>query len=102
MSKHKKMKDSPSILQDKKVCYETHRTDNLHKHHIFEGDPNRKLSGKYGLWVYLTGEYHNQSNNGVHCGNHALDVKLKQDAQRAFEREHTRAEFMSIFGKSYL
>lgn len=91
-----------SILQTSKECYETHRTDNLHKHHIFEGNPNRKLSEKYGLWVWLTGDYHNQSNLGVHCGNHDLDVKLKQDAQREFEKTHTRAEFMKIFGRNYL
>jgi len=91
-----------SILQSAKECYETQRTDNLHKHHIFEGNPNRKLSEKYGLWVWLTGDYHNQSNQGVHNGNHTLDVKLKQDAQRAFEWTHTRTEFMDIFGRNYL
>lgn len=90
-----------SILQVSKECYVTHRTDNLHKHHIFEGNPGRKLSEKYGLWVWLTGEYHNQSNKGVHF-DHALDIKLKQDAQRAFEQVHTRAEFMVIFGRNYL
>ncbi len=97
-----------SILQNTKECYVTRkrenrsRTDNLHKHHIFEGNPNRKLSEKYGLWVYLTGLYHNQSNEGVHCGNHDLDMQLKQDAQRAFEQTHSRDDFIRIFGRNYL
>ena len=28
--------------------------------------------------------------------------KLQRDGQRAFEREHTRVEFMNIFRKNYL
>lgn len=92
-----------SILQNEKVCYITGRTDNLHKHHIYFGNPNRKISEKNGFWVYLTGELHNQSNEGVHCINgKALDLRLKQDCQRKFEETHSRKEFMELIGMNYL
>ena len=42
---------SKSILQNKKECYITGSTYNLHKHHVFEGTANRKLSEQDGLWL---------------------------------------------------
>lgn len=89
-----------SIMQQGKYCYITGDSGNLHKHHIF-GGARRKLSEKYGLWVYLRGEWHNQSRYGVHF-NSLLNRLLKREAQIAFERNHTREEFMSIFGRNYL
>ena len=91
-----------SILQgDKKECYITGRTDNLHLHHIYFGTGLRKISDIYGFTVWLTAEYHNMSNKGVHF-NRQLDLKLKRDCQRKFEETHTRAEFMALIGKNYL
>lgn len=90
-----------SILQNEKSCYITGQTGALHKHHIFGGIGRRALSEKYGLWVWLAPEWHNMSALGVHY-NRALDLELKQAAQRAFERGHSRAEWMSIIGKNYL
>lgn len=77
-----------------------HRTGVLHSHHIF-GGPNRKWSEKYGLKIWLCPEHHNMSDNGVHF-NKALDLQIKQIAQREFEDTYTREEFMRIFGKNYL
>ena len=92
-----------SILQTEKECYITGYTHNLHKHHIFFGNPNRKISEDNGFWVYLTGALHNQSNDGVHGKNgHELDLKLKQECQMKYEETHTREEFMKLIGKSYL
>lgn len=90
-----------SIMQNEKKCYLTGRTDNLHKHHIYEGVGRRKLSEKYGCWVWLTGEWHNQSNHGVHF-NRPLDLLLKCKCQKRFEETHSRTEFIQIFGRSYL
>ena len=89
-----------SILQTERECYLTGRRDNLHRHHIFGGG-RRALSEKYGLWVYLTGEKHNQSSAGVHF-DRALDRQLKRDGQRAFEAAHSHEMFMQLFGKNYL
>ena len=69
----------------------------LHKHHIFEG-PNRKMSEKYGLWVYLCAKHHNFSSEGVHF-NKMLDNFLKREAKRFFLKEHTEEEFMQAFGR---
>lgn len=93
---------SKSILQDEKKCYITGSTVNLHRHHIYAGG-RRKISEREGFWVYLVGWLHNQSNQGVHGKDgHELDIKLKQDCQRAYEQTHTRDEFMALIGKNYL
>jgi hypothetical protein len=82
-------------------CYVCDTTQNLHKHHIYGGTGRRKLSEKYGAVVDLCYRHHNGSNSGVHF-NHELDMKLKADWQAEFELAHTREEFRSIFGRSYL
>lgn len=91
---------SKSILQDEKECYITGRKEGLHKHHIY-GAANRKISDKYGFWVWLAPEWHNMSDYGVHF-NKELDLKLKQECQRKFEETHSREEFMEIIGRNYL
>ena len=77
-----------------------HRVSDLHEHHIF-GAANRKLSEKYGLKIWLCPEHHNMSDAGIHF-NKALDLQIKQIAQREFEDSHTRDDFMRIFGRNYL
>lgn len=90
-----------SVLQHEKECYVCGTTQNLHSHHIFPGNPNRKNSEKYGLKVWLCLEDHT-GQNGVHF-NKDLDTHLKQMAQRYFEENcGTREEFMQIFGRNYL
>ena len=42
------------------------------------------------------------SDEGIHNGNIELDLELKRECQRAFEEDHTRAEFIRLIGKSYL
>ena len=91
-----------SILQNEKVCYVTGSTHNLHLHHIYAGS-RRKISDDNGFVVWLTGYYHNQSNDGVHGKNgHDLDLMLKRDCQRKYEETHSREEFMELIGKNYL
>lgn len=63
-------------------------------HHIFEGR-NRKNSTKYGMIVPLC-RYHHE---WVHKTNYK---KFKQEAQKEFEKTHTRDEFIKIFGKNYI
>ena len=90
-----------SIIQNKKECFVCKTIYNLHNHHIFYGTANRRLSEKYGLKVWLCGNHHNLSNEGVHF-NRKLDLYIKKIGQAAFEKTHTREEFMKIFGKNYL
>ena len=105
--KKRRRKHKPSILQSKDgTCYLCTRLDGyygrkqLQEHHIF-GGPNRIHSEAYGLKVYLCIEHHTCGPAAVH--NNAEYMRLlHQDGQRAFERDHTREEFMKIFGRNYL
>lgn len=90
-----------SILSNERECLVCGAPYHLHKHHIFYGTANRKLSEKYGCWCYLCARHHNMSNQGVHS-NKVLDNKLKQEAQRAFEKAYPNEDFLSIFGRNYL
>ena len=74
---------------------------NIHKHEIFFGTANRKLSIKYGLVVPLCSRHHNGSNAGVHY-NRRLDLKLKEQGQKAFEYHYPNLNFREIFGRNYL
>lgn len=94
---------SNSILSNEKECYCCATTLNLHRHHIFYGMANRKLSEKDGCWVYLCASHHNMGTYGVHNGNRRLDVLLKKECQERWEAIYgTREEFIKRYGKSYL
>ena len=79
-------------------CYITGSRINLDKHHCIHGLANRKIAEKYGLWVYLRHDIH----MNLHDKDKELDRELEQDAQRAFEKEHSREEWMKLIGKNYL
>ena len=89
-----------SILQSSKECFVTGRTDGLHKHHVF-GASNRKISEENGFWVWLTPEYHNMSDKGVHF-NRDFDLHLKRLCQEKFECTHSHEQFMELIGRNYL
>lgn len=72
----------------------------LERHHVFYGSGLRQLSEKYGMVAVLCHRCH-RGQGGVHL-NYELDLALKQEYQRRFEEGHTRAEFMAIFGRSWL
>ena len=93
-----------SILQSEKKCYITGRHDSLDCHHIFPGSANRKISDENGFWVWLTHDYHNGNDPmAVHNNpNQGYDLMLKQQCQRKYEENHTRAEFIKLVGRSYL
>ena len=91
-----------SILQDEQKCYITGQTNNVHYHHIYRG-VNRSISDEHGFGVYLCARLHNASDDGVHGKNgHELDMMLKRHCQMAYEKEHSREEFMALIGRNYL
>lgn len=93
----------PSILSNERKCYISGRTDNLECHHIYGGTANRKVSDENGFWVYLTADWHRHNKDSVHNSpNKGIDLMLKQSAQRMYERGHSRGEFITLVGKSYL
>ena len=71
------------------------------EHHIFFGNPGRRLSEEHGLKVDLCLEHHRIGSEAVH-NNRKNDLILKRIAQAQYERTHTREEFRETFGKSYL
>lgn len=92
---------SKSIVSNERECLVCKTTLNLHRHHVYPGTANRKLSEKYGCWVYLCARHHNMSNEGVHF-NKALDLKLKKFTQQKFMEVYPNLDFCKIFGKNYL
>ena len=92
-----------SIMQDVRECYITGATEGLHKHHIYFGNPLRKISEANGFWVWLRWDWHNGAAYGVHGRDgHDLDRRLKEACQERYEESHSREEFRRLVGKSYL
>ena len=102
---------SKSILQDEKECFITGATEGLHKHHIYGGNPNRKISEEQGFFIWLTPALHTNSNECVHK-NHPFSLTLKKMCQLAYEdklmldqgisRESARDRFMKMIGRNFL
>lgn len=89
-----------SILQKEKECYICKSMMDLQKHHIYMG-ANRKVSDKHGFTAWLCGSHHNMSDYSVHF-NRDLDLKLKIDCQKEYEKTQSREEFMKLIGRNYL
>lgn len=89
-----------SIMQTEKKCYVSGSKHNLdcHHQHVMGGTANRKISDKYGIWCWLRHDIHMD----LHDRNKDLEIRLKQDAQRAFEKIYSREKWMSLFYKNYL
>lgn len=87
------------------LCMELHDNycvyKHLHEHHIFGGTANRRLSEKYGLKVYLCVDHHMTGPEAAHSCPEVIDF-LHKKGQWAFEQNHSRKEFMEVFGKNYL
>ena len=93
-----------SIVTDNlKCCFICGSNQNIEVHHCIYGTGRRKLSDKYGLVVCLCYSHH-RGTFGVHGKNgHELDLKLKQQCQKAWEYQiGTREQFIMLFGRNYL
>lgn len=74
----------------------------LERHHCF-GGANRSLSEKYGLVVNLCHECHNEPPEGVHFNAKRMLALRKWAQKQAMEHYGwDEAEFIKIFGRSYL
>jgi hypothetical protein len=93
----------PDLRRGGRKCYLTGRGDHLQKHHIYPGK-NRRVSDENGFWVWVTQGLHNGGDPAaIHSNpNHGYDLLLKQQCQRAYEETHSRGEFLSLIGRSYL
>ena len=107
-NKKKRKSHKKSIMQEKNgtcyLCMKLHGDYRIHtyleEHHIF-GGPNRSVSEAEGLKVDLCLSHHREGQEAVH-ENAEIQKILKEDAQREYEKTHTREEFMGMIGKNYL
>lgn len=90
-----------SIMQTDRACYFCGRLDGLELHHVFAGVANRKVSETYGLCVYVCHKHHTDLKEGVQY-NKEMNLKLKQDAQMAFQKYYSRKVWMQLIRKNYL
>jgi len=90
-----------SILSDEERCYLCGSTTNLETHHIFFGTALRPIADKHGFKVKLCLICHRDQKRGAH-GNREMDLKLKRDCQKAYEKKHNREDWMKIIGRNYL
>ena len=68
------------------------------RHEVYFGSANRTVSKRNGFWVYLLPDTH----NSLHLHRPDYDEWLKVTCQRAYERHHSREEFVKLIGRSYL
>lgn len=90
-----------NLLQgDVKECFFTKDPINLCLHHIYRGAFRDKAT-KYGCWIWLRPDWHNQTNYAVH-NNHKLELKLQAMCQMAFEDKYDHDLFMKEFKTDYI
>lgn len=89
-----------SIIQSDKSCYFCGRLNNLERHHVFGGVANRPISEEYGLTVWLCHDCHT-GNEGAQYDKEK-NLRLKQEAQRAFQMYYGHQMWMRLIGKNYL
>lgn len=98
----------PSILHpDDGTCYLCRKLNhdyrihnNLEEHHVF-GGPNRKISEENGFKLKLCPEHHRTGPEAVHRSIKSMRL-LQEEAQRSYEKTHTRKQFMELIGRNYL
>jgi hypothetical protein len=71
------------------------------RHEVYFG-PLRPVSKRLGFWVYLSPKSHRMVHSGARVDGRSLDLLLKMQCQRVYERTHSRDEFMKITGRNYL
>ena len=94
-------------MEDWRECWLCGRNGNgdpLEEHHIFGGNPNRALSEKYGLKVWLCGNRcHRIGKNSAHKSKITAQ-RLHEYGQRKWMEEQgkTVEDFIKVFGRNYL
>ena len=108
--RRKKKKHRESIIQPKDgtcyLCMKLHNDYSVkytEEHHVYFGPGQRAVSEANGFKVHLCRKHHthNGGPEAVHR-NHDTCLIVQQDVQRAFEKTHSREEFMRLIGRNYL
>lgn len=66
------------------------------------GTADRKLSEKFGLWVWLCWMHHNSGLEQAVHSNKEYNLLLRQKAQILFRERFPDKDWMAIFGKNYI
>ena len=108
----KRQKHGASIIQSKedwRRCYLCMRLEDdysekpyLQTHHIFGGAAKRKISEAEGFTVRLCMKHHAHGGRSDVHQNADIAQILHEDAQRAYEKRHSRKEFIDLIHKNYL
>lgn len=85
------------------LCGRNGASDPLDRHHIF-GGPNRKISEKYGLVVYLCHDRCHENREKAAHRNAETAKLLHQYGQRKAMEEYgmTVEDFIKLIGRNYL
>lgn len=82
------------------LCYLCKRQTETCLHHVYFSF-NRWMSDENGFVVFLCPSCHTESPTSAHkCRD--TDLYLKRRCQAAYEKNHTRDEFMRLVGRNYL
>lgn len=82
------------------LCYLCKRQGDTALHHVY-GAFNRWMSDENGFVVFLCPSCHTESPTSAHkCRD--TDLYLKRRCQAAYEKNHTRDEFMRLVGRNCL
>ena len=94
------MKQEFCIMNDNPPLWRNERFNGSHRHEVFFGTSNRKISIEDGLVVFLKPELHNMSNKGVHF-NREFDLMLKRQAVKIWCEYYNKTEedFRKRYGK---
>ena len=92
-------KDGGCYLCEK--LHSDYRQKETEEHHVYFGHGLREVSEANGFKVYLCRAHHQDGPEAVHR-NHETCLRVQQDVQRAYEKRHSRQEFMDLVGRSYL
>lgn len=90
-----------NLLQGNVIeCFFTKDPTDLCIHHIFRGAFRDKAT-KYGCWIWLRPDWHNQTNYAIH-NDKKLEMKLQAMCQMAFEDKYNHELFMKEFRRDYI
>ena len=113
MKKKRRKKVTSRFFQEEGECFLCARLErwpvyhkNLERHHIYWGS-RHEMAEQYGFTVNLCAHHHRGDEKGNKDAVHSPDKNdygnyIKRWAQNEFEKDHSREEFMEIFGKSWL
>lgn len=72
----------------------------LHKHHVY-GGALRDISEREGFFAWLCLRHHIDGAEAVHNNQENMRF-LQRECQKAYERTHTRQQFMELIGRNYI